>query len=199
MIDFEKNICLENDRVKLTSLQEDDYSKLVHFAFGQPELWQYSLIQANSEEKMKRYLALAVQGRINRNAYPFLVFDKLLNQYAGSTRFYDIQPEHATLQLGYTWYGKEFQGTGLNKNCKYLLLEFAFETLQMARVEFRADAENQRSIRAMKSIGCVEEGILRCNSFRPDGSRRSSLVLSILKEEWESKVKPLLLHHIKQF
>ena len=59
------------------------------------------------------------------------------------------------MQLGYTWYGKEFQGTGLNKHCKYLLLEFAFEKMQVERVEFRADANNEKSIAAMKSIGCT--------------------------------------------
>jgi RimJ/RimL family protein N-acetyltransferase len=59
----------------------------------------------------------------------------------------------------------------------------------MQRVEFRADNENKRSIAAMKSIGCVEEGILRSNSPKADGGRRDSIVLSILKEEWESSVK----------
>jgi RimJ/RimL family protein N-acetyltransferase len=91
--------------------------------------------------------------------------------------------------LGFTWYGKEFQGTDLNKNCKFLLLEFAFETVNMQRVEFRADNENKRSIAAMKSIGCVEEGILRSNSPKTDGGRRDSIVLSILKDEWFAKVK----------
>lgn len=199
MIDFKYDYFLENDRVRLSPLRIEDFHQLVHFATQQPDLWRYSLIQANSEERMMQYLAIALEGRKNQHSYPFLVFDKQRNQYAGSTRFYDIQLAQATLQLGYTWYGKEFQGTGLNKNCKYLMLAFAFEKLQMERVEFRADSENQRSIRAMKSIGCVEEGVLRSSSFRPDGSRRSSIVLSILKEEWENKVKPLLLHQIKQF
>ena len=91
--------------------------------------------------------------------------------------------------LGFTWYGKSFQGTGLNKACKYLLLDFAFDQLLYERIEFRADLNNKRSINAMKSIGCKEEGILRSESFRPDGSRRDSIVLSILKSEWESELR----------
>ena len=78
-------------------------------------------------------------------------------------QFYEIDEQHNTLSIGYTWYGKEFQRTGLNRNCKKLLLTYAFETLKVDRVEFRADSKNTKSIKAMKEIGCVEEGILRSN------------------------------------
>jgi RimJ/RimL family protein N-acetyltransferase len=189
MIDFNKEYILENSNVRLTPLKIEDYDHLVHFASNEPELWTYSLVQASSPEKLKKYMEIALDGRKNKNAYAFVIFDKRTNQYAGSTRFYDIQMEFATLQLGFTWYGKEFQGTGLNKNCKYLLLEFAFEVLNMERVEFRADNENKRSINAMKSIGCIVEGILRSNTPKPNGERRDSIVLSILKDEWYKTIK----------
>jgi RimJ/RimL family protein N-acetyltransferase len=192
MIKFSENYTLENGIVKLTPLQKDDFENLVHFSINEPELWKYSLVQANSEENLKKYIDLALIGRANLKEYPFIVFDKRTQKFAGSTRFYDIQVENNSLQLGFTWYGKEFQGTGLNKNCKYLLLEFAFEKLGIERVEFRADNDNKRSISAMKSIGCVEEGILRRNGLRADGKRRDSIVLSILKDEWKNKIKSRL-------
>ena len=109
---------------------------------------------------------------------------------------YDIQIDNASLQIGYTWYGKEFQGTGVNKNCKYLLLEFAFDRLKMERVECRADNENRRSIHAMKSIGFSVEGVLRSNSYKPDGTRRDSIVLSMLKAEWNNAIKNKLKESI---
>jgi RimJ/RimL family protein N-acetyltransferase len=93
------------------------------------------------------------------------------------------------LQLGYTWYGKAFWGTGLNKHCKYLLLQFAFEQLGVLRVEFRADNNNARSKAAMQSIGCKVEGILRSHAVTSTGVRRDSVVLSILKDEWTNGVK----------
>lgn len=190
LFDFDKDYILENSRVKLLPLQESHFDDLVYFSIHEPELWRYSLQQANNPENLKKYISKALEGRKNKNSYPFIVFDKKAQKFAGSTRFYDIQIQQASLQLGFTWYGKEFQGTGLNKNCKYLLLEFAFETLQMERIEFRADYENKRSIQAMKSIGCVKEGILRSHTNRPlGGGRRDSIVLSILKSEWESSVK----------
>ncbi|MEJ7685161.1 MAG: GNAT family protein [Segetibacter sp.] len=192
LIDFTHEYILENEKVLLRPLLVSDFENLVRFSAEQPELWKYSLITAAGADNLQNYLQIAENGRREKKEYPFIVFDKKTNQYAGSTRFYDIQPDFQTLQLGYTWYGKEFQGTGLNKNCKYLLLEFAFEKWKMERVEFRADNENVRSIAAMKSIGCKVDGILRSNMPKREGGRRDSIVLSILKDEWESEGKEML-------
>ena len=187
--DFAKDYILEDERVLLRPFVSSDIDHLMTFAVNEPEIWKFSLIQAGSADKMKKYLDMALEAKANKKEYPFIVFDKETQKYAGSTRFYDIQPDYQALQLGYTWYGKEFQGTGLNKHCKFLLLRFAFEEMGMVRVEFRADNNNQKSIAAMKSIGCVEEGVLRQNVPNPDGTRRNSIVLSILKSEWEGGVK----------
>ncbi|MCW3128242.1 MAG: acetyltransferase, ribosomal protein N-acetylase [Bacteroidetes bacterium] len=191
--DLTKDYILEDERVLLRPLLTDDIEYLVNFSITQPEIWKYSLIQAGGgPEKMKKYLDIAMLGKANLKEYPFIVFDKKAQKYAGSTRFYDIQLENQALQLGYTWYGKEFQGTGLNKHCKFLLLQFAFEQMEMHRVEFRADHNNAKSIAAMKSIGCVVEGFLRENVPNPDGSRRTSIILSILRQEWDGGVKDRL-------
>lgn len=186
---FEQDYVLEDERVLLRPLQYYDYTHLEMFAETEPDLWQYSMISAAGKDNMKRYVENALQARNEKREYPFIVFDKKEQVFAGSTRFYDVQVSNPTTQLGYTWYGKKFQGTGLNKHCKFLLLQFAFEKMNMERVEFRADADNKKSIAAMLSIGCVMEGILRRNMPRPDGGRRNSAILSILKQEWEQSVK----------
>lgn len=200
MIDFnfKEDHILENERALLRPLKASDFDNLLYFSLNEPELWKFSLVSGSGEAGLKKYIQLAIDARKEEKEYPFIVFDKVHNSYAGSTRFYDIQLLHKTLQLGYTWYGKDFQGTGLNKQCKYLLLSFAFEKMGMERVEFRADNNNKRSIAAMKSIGCKEEGVLRSNSLKQDGLRRDSIVLSILKEEWENEVKQRLLTALKQ-
>ncbi|MGB4775947.1 MAG: GNAT family protein [Daejeonella sp.] len=194
--DFSTDYILENEFVLLRSLAKDDLDNLISFSLNEPEIWKYSLIRVEGEDGLKNYINLALKAREEKKEYPFIVFDKQQQKYAGSTRFYDIQILNQTLQLGYTWYGKQFQGTGLNKQCKFLLLQFAFETMLMERVEFRADNNNERSIAAMKSIGCVVEGVLRSNSLKPDGTRRDSIILSILKGEWEGKVKEELLNKL---
>ena len=193
-----KDIVLENRRVKLRRLKADDYQHLERFVLLEPELWQFSLMSLSNTDDLKKYIEHAVKLNTEGIEYPFIVFDKQTGQYAGCTRFYDIQTTNKTLQLGYTWYGKKFQGTGLNQNCKFLLLEFAFEKLEMERVEFRADKRNTKSIAAMKSIGCMEEGILRSHAVTPGGERRDSIVLSILKNEWNEGVKEKLLKKITE-
>ena len=187
---FPQNIILEDDFVLLRPLQESDVDNLLEISINEPETWQYSLVRANGRENLVNYIQLALKAKENNVEFPFIVFDKKSGKYAGSTRFYDIQLPFKTLQLGYTWYGKDFRGTGLNKHCKFLLLQFAFETLEMERVEFRADNNNQRSIAAMKSIGCTVEGVLR-NHMPTFGSeaRRDSIILSILYHEWFDEVK----------
>ncbi|WGF91491.1 GNAT family N-acetyltransferase [Aequorivita marisscotiae] len=188
---------LENNRVQLSPLHREDIDRILHFSVKEPELWEYSLQPANGLKNLQTYVDFALNGRMQGTAYPFLIFDKHCQKIAGSTRFYDYQKTHNTTQLGYTWIGNEFQGTGLNKQCKLLMLEFAFESLKLDRVEFRADAKNSRSIAAMKSIGCIEEGILRSNCASPTG-RRDSIVLSILKDEWFGGVKEKLKAKIEK-
>ncbi|GHC62976.1 GNAT family N-acetyltransferase [Ulvibacter litoralis] len=197
ILNFSKDYVLENDVVLLRPLATTDFKHLSSFSIHEPQLWKYSLVQASGLENLKKYIALALQAREDKTSYPFIVFDKRTQKYAGSTRFYDYQPHHNTVQLGYTWYGSEFHGTGLNKNCKFLLLQFAFETLKVERVEFRADATNQRSIAAMKSIGCTVEGILRKNCASLTG-RRDSIILSILQNEWFQTAKTSLSEKIKK-
>lgn len=192
----ENHYVLEDERVKLRPLEEEDIEFLLPYALNEPDTWFYSHKSAKGEQGMRDYINTAVANRKAGREYPFIVMDKTTGQYAGSTRFYDIQPENDMLQLGYTWYGRDHRGTGLNKHCKFLLLQFAFETLGMLRVEFRADARNERSIAAMKSIGCQVEGTLRSNMWLEDGGRRSSIILSILKEEWEGGVKESLRNRL---
>ena len=193
---FKTNVVLENAYVKLTPVQPYDLENLKHFVINEPEIWKYSLVQISTVAQLEDYLNKAVEAREAEKEYPFIVFDKTKNEYAGCTRFYDIQLPYKYLQLGYTWYGKAFQGTKVNKNCKLLLLEYAFEDLGMERVEFRADNRNERSKYAMQSIGCIVEGVFRNHLPTIEGGRRSSIVLSILKDEWKNGVKENLIKKI---
>lgn len=187
---FKKDLILENERVQLRPLTITDHAFLLPFSLKEPDLWTFSLTSAAGEEKLENYLQAALQLKKEETAYPFLVFDKKNQKIAGCTRFYGIDFHHKTLSIGYTWYGKEFQRSGLNRHCKLLLLTHAFEALSMERVEFRADAKNAKSIAAMKGIGCTLEGTLR-NNCTAEYGRRDSVVLSIIKSEWE-EIKAVL-------
>ncbi|NHM07760.1 GNAT family N-acetyltransferase [Flavobacterium sp. CYK-4] len=195
---IDPNLILENHAVLLRPLLATDFEHLLPFSEHEPEIWKYSLMPASGKENLQLYIETALAAREKLSEFPFIVFDKMQQRYAGSTRFYDINFPFKTMQLGYTWYGKDFQGTGLNKHCKYLLLTYAFEQLQMERIEFRADNANQRSKAAMLSLGCKVDGVLR--SHMPtylSEVRRDSIVLSILKSEWFNEVKPKLEQKLK--
>lgn len=191
IIDLSQNVILENKRAKLRPMSVSDFDALLFYSMNEPDLWKYSLTRGDGAENLTNYMNAALEDRKINRSLPFVVIDKQTNKICGSTRFYDYQSVHNTIQLGYTWYGKEYHGTGLNKNCKLLLLQHAFENWKLDRVEFRADFENKRSIAAMKSIGCIEEGVLRSNCASPTG-RRDSIVLSILKDEWIKETKQKL-------
>jgi len=191
MISFPQNLVLEDDRVLMRPLEKTDIDFLEPYVIHESDIWSYFLTPMNSREHMEQYIKTTVEQRELGKEYPFIIFDKKADTYAGSSRFYDIQLHNLATQLGYTWYGKKFQRTGLNRHCKLLMLEYAFEKWGMERVEFRANAKNNRSVEAMKAIGCVVEGVLRSCVVDVTG-RRDSVVLSILKNEWEGGVKERL-------
>jgi len=195
--DPQQEYILEDERVLLRPVKEEDWSNFTNLPETSPEIWQYSLMAIQNKEDLKAYFQEAIISRKNGNSYAFIVFDKLTNEWVGCTRFYDIQLKSQSTQLGYTWYKTSVWGSGLNAHCKYLLLQFAFDQLGFERVEFRADYDNKRSIAAMKKIGCTEEGVLRNHLPKPNGGRRDSIVLSILKKEWQEKIKEDLLLQLK--
>lgn len=192
-----EQLVLEDERVLLRALQPEDEAHLLPFSLQEPDLWTYGLVTAAGTDNLRAYITTAVKQREEGKEFPFIVFDKASGEYAGSTRFYDIQPAYKTTQLGYTWYGKKFQRTGLNRHCKLLLLDFAFLQWELERVEFRADAANMRSVQAMKAIGCVEEGILRNHLPTHSGGRRNSIILSILRSEWLASTREKLIAQIR--
>lgn len=196
VLNFEEDIILEDERVLLRPLQVSDVSELKDFATLEPALWKFSMQPVSSEKDLEHYIQQAIKERSAGKAYPFIVFDKEKKRFAGSTRFYDFLSAYGNVSIGYSWIGKEFQKSGLNTHMKFVMLQYAFEKMNADRVEFRADARNLNSIRAMKRIGCTQEGILRSNGIAADCVRRDSVVLSILKEEWETKVKEHFQNHL---
>ncbi len=115
---------------------------------------------------------------------PFAVIHLASDRVAGATRFMEMRQQHRGLEIGGTWYGVDFQRTAVNTECKYLLLKYAFEKLDCVRVQFKADARNERSIKAIERIGAKWEGVLRNHYVLKDGRLRDSVYFSILDQEW---------------
>lgn len=174
---------LENNRVKLTLLGMSNYKHLIAIA-QQPNLVYYSPSKIDTPEALKTYVQTAIDDYYHKTSIPFVVFDKLTETYAGCTRFGLINWHNKVLHIGWTWIGTEFQGSGLNMNMKFLMLQYAFETLKFDKVEFRVDERNIKSRKAVEKIGAKLEGILRKDTLMLDGFKRSTCCYGMLKEEW---------------
>ncbi len=186
---------LENQRVKLIVLGLDNYKNLTAIA-QQDKLLEFSPSKIDTPEDLKDYVQTAVDAYYQKTAIPFLVFDKQTNTYAGCTRFGLINWKNKVLHIGWTWIGREFQGTGLNKNMKFLMLHYAFETLKFDKVEFRVDERNIASRKAVEKIGGTLEGILRKDTLMRDGFKRSTCCYGILKEEWDGIKNRVFIKYI---
>ena len=191
-LNFKDDYVLENEIVLLRPLAITDYELLLNYSVNEPDIWAFNYHGAGGAENLKKYIDNAIKQRADGKEYPFIVYDKKTGAYAGSTRFYNMRDDYKTIEIGFTWYGKAYQGTGVNKNCKYLLLGFAFETMNLERVGFAANNKNERSKNAMKSIGCIEEGVLRNASMNADGERIDNVILSITRQDWFETVKATL-------
>ena len=149
-----------------------------------------------SQKSLDNYLNQAMQERERGVAYPFVVFDKTTQEIAGTTRLYEFNAVLGNVKIGHTWYGKKSRGRGLNKSVKYLLFEFLFDQLGVARIGFGVHEKNRRSIAALVKMGISREGALRKflpNTLDGAGSQRFDIILfSLLKGEWDRNVREML-------
>lgn len=174
---------LENSRVLLKPLEEEDFEGLCEIGL-EPSLWKISSNNIQTKDDLYHYLSVAIGQRNTLQAIPFTIIDKAAGRIAGCTRFGNISFENRRMEIGWTWLGVEFQKTGLNRACKYELLKYAFETVQVIRVELKADVLNLNSREAMRKIGATEEGILRRHMITESGRIRDTVYYSIIAEEW---------------
>ena len=191
-IDFKEAIVLENEIARLEPLELKHVEELFPVFVKYPDLHKYSPRMVKSREHLVEYTTIALEAREKGLAYAFAIYDKRESAFAGSTRYANISEYDSRLEIGWTWLSEDFQGTGLNKNCKFLLLRNAFENLNVERVEFKADSRNKKSIRAMEKIGATYEGKLRSHMKMSVGPRRDTVYLSILQSEWTEIRKTIL-------
>jgi RimJ/RimL family protein N-acetyltransferase len=175
---------LQDEIVLLRPLAEDDLAGLLAQA-QEDEMWQFFRKGSlRSPERMQAWIEEAILAREKGTQYSFVTLDRQSGQIAGSTRFMSIDPANRSVEIGGTWVGASFRGTGLNLRAKYLMLRYAFEELRVIRVQFRTDLRNLRSQKAIERLGAVREGVFRKDFIYADGYQRSTVFYSITEEEW---------------
>ncbi len=182
---FEQNLILENNHVRLRPLQREDIKNLLPIALEDKTLLDLSPSQIHNETLLTKYIETAVTGRENKSRFPFIIFDKKNERYVGSTSFGNISNKNQRLEIGWTWISRALHGTGFNMYCKLLLLTYAFEKLEAERVELKTDSRNIASRKAILKIGAQYEGALRSHTVMSDGYRRDTVYFGILKNEWK--------------
>jgi len=194
---WKKAVTLTGKFVRLEPLSEAHIPALA-LAGRDESIWKYMLYtDLTSEERMAAWVRDMLSRQQTGTDLPFAVIHLASGRASGATRFMDMRPLHRSLEIGGTWYAPEFQRTAVNTECKHLMLKYAFEELNCIRVQFKVDARNEHSIRAIARLGAVREGVLRNHYILQDGSFRDSVYFSILDREWPA-AKTLLEDRLKR-
>ncbi|MEH0153527.1 GNAT family protein [Limibacter armeniacum] len=190
-------ITLDGEKVSLSPLNTTHREALMEAA-ADGKLWELWFTSVPSEEGVDNYILSALKAWENNKAHPFVVKDKQSGKVIGSTRYCNADPDNRRLEIGFTWYAQSYQRTGVNTECKYLLLKYAFEALDCIAVEFKTNWHNHRSKTAIQRLGAKQDGILRNHRINADGSLRDTVIYSITREEWVN-VKKSLEYEMKKY
>ena len=156
------------------------------------ELWRLWYTSVAPPDKMGEYIAAALDMRERQDAMPFVIREKSSGEIVGCTRYFNVDAANRRLEIGYTWYAKRVQRSPINTDCKLMLLTHAFETLACIAVEFRTHWFNQASRAAIERLGAKQDGGLRNHQVLADGSKRDTVVFSIIDGEW-----PAVKRHLR--
>lgn len=176
-------VVLEGERVRLVPLERTHFPALLTVG-ADKRIWEYMSVDGSDQSRLLQLLESAVLKRATKEQYPFVVMEKKTGAVVGSTMFHNIFPQHRKLEIGWTWYAPSQWRTGVNRECKYLLLNYCFDVLSAIRVQLVTDEINTRSRKAIEGIGGVFEGILRNERIRENGIYRNTVMYSILPDEW---------------
>jgi RimJ/RimL family protein N-acetyltransferase len=163
---------------------------------NEPAIWLYMPYgEVNTVDRLRDVIRDLLRRQSAGTDLCFVVVDCASSTPIGMTRFMTIERVNRGLEIGGTWYGKDFRRTAVNTECKYLLMQHAFESLGCIRVQLKTDLRNERSQHAIERLGAMREGVLRKNIIMPDGYQRSSVMYSVIDEEWPF-VKKRLEHFL---
>lgn len=178
-------IVLKSERVTLRPLTLSHIDGLTD-AVKDGELWKLWYTSAPEPQKVRSYVEKALMDFEKDKSLPFVVVKIDSNQIVGTTRFMNADSINRRVEIGTTWYSKSFHRTGINTQCKYMLLEYAFETLNCIAVEFRTHWHNMQSRNAIAGLGAKQDGVLRNHIIDKTGNLRDTVVYSILNNEWNT-------------
>ncbi|MEP7339418.1 MAG: GNAT family protein [Acidobacteriota bacterium] len=176
-------VTLEGHGIRLEPLSYEHQDALA-VAAADGRLWELWFTSVPEPDQTHDYIAAALAGQADGQMLPWAVRELASGAIIGTTRYHDIVAAIDRVEIGYTWYGKQWQRSHVNTSCKLLLLGHAFDTLGCKVVGLRTDNFNFASQRAIEALGAKKDGVIRHHFARRDGTMRDTLMYSILASEW---------------
>jgi RimJ/RimL family protein N-acetyltransferase len=188
---FIEPVTLKGEHATLEPL-EAKHEAALRGAAADGELWRLWYTSVAPPDRIGEYIARALDMRERLGAMPFAVRQNATGDIVGCTRYFNVDAANRRLEIGHTWYSKRAQRTAINTECKLLLLTHAFDVLRCIAVEFRTHWFNHASRVAIERLGAKQDGVLRNHQLLADGSKRDTVVFSIIDGEW-----PAVRQHLK--
>ena len=178
---------MESTHLRLEKLTVERIPELFTAIGSDPEVYQWLPFSTPSNlDEFTTIFQNFIDESVIGKRVAFVVILKSTGLAIGTTSFLDLNPAHRSLEIGSTFYAKDYWRSFVNTECKLMMLSEAFETRAVERVTLKTDSMNQRSRNAIMRLGASFEGILRHHMLRPNGTWRDSAYFSILKDEWPS-------------
>ena len=176
-------ITLTGSRVTLEPLSFDHHDGLVA-ALKDGEMWNLWYTSIPTPDRLRAEIERRLRLQAAGSMLPFTVRENAGGRVVGMTTYMNVEEAHRRVEIGSTWYGRSVQRTGLNRQCKLLLLSHAFDQLRCIAVEFRTHFFNRQSRQAIERLGAKLDGILRDHQIGSNGTLRDTCVYSIIAGEW---------------
>ena len=182
--------------VRLEPLQPE-HEEALWDASRDPRTWRWlSVVQPATRAEWHAFVMQALEQEAAGLELPLVTVHD--GEVVGSTRFLELRPQHGSVEIGWTWLHPAAWGTGANAEAKLLQLRHAFETWGCRRVEFKTDAENERSRAALEAIGASFEGVHRKHMLVRAGENRDSAWYSVTDDDWPA-VESLLERRLERW
>jgi N-acetyltransferase len=188
-------VSLSGPHASLKPLSHDHVAGLTE-AVKDGELWKLWYTAIPKPEDMRKEIDRRLGLQAAGTMLPFTVFDAA-GKIAGMTTYMNVDAANRRVEIGSTWYASRVQRSGVNTQCKLLLLTHAFEKLDCIAVEFRTHFFNHQSRRGIERLGAKQDGVLRSHQIAPNGTLRDTVVYSIIASEWPT-VKAHLTYQLNE-
>ncbi|KCZ46181.1 hypothetical protein HY2_05735 [Hyphomonas pacifica] len=170
----------ENDVVRLENLSETHRSDLQDSSVA-ASMWEWMPVIPTGTS-LDAYIDYCLAEMRGDSFYPFVVYRKSDNSFAGLVAYERVSRTHRRLGVGFLWHPEHVRGTDVVPATQLALLERAVQA-RFQRISYYIPEENERALRAFDRIGARREGVIRHYMRAANGTWSNVVVLSLITDE----------------